>query len=133
MLNLYIYIILLSIIFLSYIIYLIIILTKEDRNRTYIKTFFFTTYGLRNESFYIFLLDFIINYYNDFHIISHLTITFIEYKDNRLINLSNDCKIHLRSTRKINIDSLYSEIEWSESAFNNEYDYIIVKLEIKYN
>jgi hypothetical protein len=80
---------------------------------------------------YQFLLHLIIiHIIQDFTTYS-ITIAFYEFKDNKLIRLSNDC--HIIPSKKISMNELYSKFNgWSNSAFNNEYNHIIVKVEINF-
>lgn len=75
---------------------------------------------------YKFILEFIINFYKNYYLSYNITIAFYEFKNNKLIRLSNDCSFDINKIKKSDIDELYSKFEWSDSALNNNYDSVIV-------
>jgi hypothetical protein len=103
---------------------------KEEPNKFFKnRKYTFKFYGLKNESMYKFLLHLIIIYIIQDLFTRNITIAFYEIRYNKLIRLSNDC--HIIAYKNISYNELYSYFDgWSNSAFNNEYNHIIVKVEI---
>lgn len=124
-------IIIIIIIILIFFTLFLYIFRNEPNNLFRNSKYTFKFYGLKNESMYKFLIDFIL-----IHIINdiftyNVTIAFYEIKDNKLIRLTNDCHFYINRRHKITINELYLKFDgWSNSAFNNEYNHIIVKIEI---